>query len=187
MPIALSDLLERPRDTRAAFQTTGSKKRTGFGPHPESEHPGQMRLECRSRTAISCDSHERREQHFRRPAAKSGQVLVRTQKANTPARCGWNADRAQPFLVIATRDASSISADRKKKRTGFGPHPESEHPGQTRLECRSRTAISCDSRERREQHFRRPAEKADRFWSAPRKRTPRPDAAGMPIAHSHFL
>src|SRR2546430_6708361 len=60
-----------------------------------------------------------------------------------------------------------------KKRTGFGPHPESEHPGQTRLECRSRTAISCDSRERREQHFRRPAEKADRFWSAPRKRTDR--------------
>src|SRR5437667_11415750 len=55
-----------------------------------------------------------------------------------------------------------------------------------RLECRSRTAISCDSRERREQHFRRPAEKADRFWSAPRKRTPRPDAAGMPIAHSHY-
>src|SRR5438105_4874197 len=55
-----------------------------------------------------------------------------------------------------------------------------------RLECRSRTAISCDSRERREQHFRRPAEKADRFWSAPRKRTPRPDAAGMPIAHNHF-
>src|SRR5436190_1956791 len=46
-----------------------------------------------------------------------------------------------------------------------------EHPGQMRLECRSRTAISCDSRERREQHFRRPAEKADRFWSAPRKRT----------------
>src|SRR2546429_289407 len=33
--------------------------------------------------------------HFRRPAAKSGQVLVRTQKANTPARCGWNADRAR--------------------------------------------------------------------------------------------
>src|SRR2546430_33396 len=75
--------------------------------------------------------------------AKSGQVLVRTQKANTPARCGWNADRAQPFLVIATRDASSISDDRQKK--------------------------------------------ADRFWSAPRKRTPRPDWAGMPIAHSHFL
>ncbi|PYJ24379.1 MAG: hypothetical protein DME89_13865 [Verrucomicrobia bacterium] len=147
------------------------KKRTGFGPHPESEHPGQMRLECRSRTAISCDSHERREQHFRRPAEKSGQVLVRTQKANTPARCGWNADRAQPFLVIAAReflviaarDASSISDDRQKKRTGFGPHPESEHPGQTRLECRSRTAISCDSRERREQHFRRPAEKRTGF------------------------
>src|SRR5437879_11253346 len=78
-----------------------------------------MRLECRSRTAISCDSHERREQHFRRPAEKSGQVLVRTQKANTPARCGWNADRAQPFLVIATRDASSISDDRQKKGEGF--------------------------------------------------------------------
>src|SRR5207244_1704849 len=74
-----------------------------------------------------------------------------------------------------------------KKRTGFGPHPESEHPGQMRLECRSRTAISCDSHERREQHFRQPEEKADRIWSAPRKRTPRPDAAGMPIAHSHFL
>src|SRR5947208_2252116 len=102
-----------------------------------------MRLECRSRTAISCDSHERREQHFRRPAAKSGQVLVRTQKANTPARRGWNADPALPLLVIATRDASSISDDRQQK--------------------------------------------ADRFWSAPRKRTPRPDAAGMPIAHSHFL
>src|SRR5437016_5515638 len=126
-----------------------------------------MGLECRSRTAISCDSHERREQHFRRPAEKSGQVLVRTQKANTPARCGWNADRAQPFLVIATRDASSISDDRQKKRTGFGPHPENEHPGQTRLECRSGTTISCISRERRKQNCRRPAEKADRFWSAP--------------------
>src|SRR5947199_161877 len=119
--------------------------------------------------------------------AKSGQVLVCTQKANTPARCGWNADRAQPFLVIAARDASRVRENVEKKRTGFGPHPESEHPGQTRLECRSGTAISCDSRERRKQHFRRPAEKADRFWSAPRKRTPRPDAAGMPIAHSHFL
>src|SRR5204862_7815298 len=116
---------------------------------------------------------------------KSGQVLVRTQKANTPARRGWNADRAQPFLVIATRDASSISDDRQKKRTGFGPNPESEHPGQTRLECRSRTAISCDSRERREQHFRRPAEKADRFWSAPNQRTRRPEAAGMPAGHNH--
>src|SRR5436190_1956793 len=62
-----------------------------------------------------------------------------------------------------------------------------EHPGQMRLECRSRTAISCDSRERREQHFRRPAEKADRFWSAPRKRTPRPDEAAILNAHSHFL
>src|SRR5947209_12350462 len=119
--------------------------------------------------------------------AKSGQVLVRTQKANTPARRGWNADRAQPFLVIAARDASSISDDRQKKRTGFGPHPESEHPGQTRLECRSRTAISCDSRERREQHFRRPAEKADRFWSATRKRTNRTDADGMANGQSHFL
>src|SRR5437773_1128149 len=146
-----------------------------------------MRLECRYRIAISLDSQGGREQHVRRRAAKSGQVLVRTQKANTPARCGWNADRAQPFLVIAARDASSISDDRQKKRTGFGPHPESEHPGQMRLECRSRTAISCDSRERREQHFRRPAEKADRFWSAPRKRSSDLDAAGMPIAHRHFL
>src|SRR5438067_1542628 len=94
------------------------KKRTGFGPHPESEHPGQTRLECRSRTAISW----------------CGPKPVRTQKANTPARRGWNADRAPPFLVIAARDASSISDDRQKKRTGFGPHPESEHPGQTRLE-----------------------------------------------------
>src|SRR5438132_13675938 len=88
-----------------------------------------MRLECRSRTAISCDSHERREQHFRRPSEKSGQVLVRTQKANTPARCGWNADRAQPFLVIATRDASSISDDRQKKPTGFGPPPTHQSAG----------------------------------------------------------
>src|SRR5438876_802927 len=55
-----------------------------------------------------------------RRSAKSGQVLVRTQKANTPARCGWNADRAQPFLVIAARDASSISDDRQKKQHGFG-------------------------------------------------------------------
>src|SRR5437016_1427824 len=146
-----------------------------------------MRLECRSRTAISCDSHERREQHFRRPAEKSGQVLVRTQKANTPARRGWNADRAQPFLVIAARDASSISDDRQKKRTGFGPHPTNESDDHGQIGRASRTAISCDSRERREKHFRRPAEKTDRFWSAPRKRTPRPDAAGMPIAHSHFL
>src|SRR5437667_12788606 len=73
--------------------------------------------------------------------AKSGPVFGRNKKAITPARCGWNADRAQPFLVIAKRDASSISDDRQKK--------------------------------------------ADRFWSAPRKRTPRPDAAGMPIAHRH--
>src|SRR5256886_16653927 len=94
--------------------------------------------------------------------------------------------RSQPFLVIAARDASSISDDRQKKRTGFGPHPESEQPGQTRLECRSRTAISCYSRERREQHFRRPAEKADRFWSAPRKlRTP-PCRARMSISVSDF-
>src|SRR5437660_1798544 len=119
------------------------KKRTGFGPHPESEHPGQMRLECRSRTAISCDSHERREQHFRRPAEKSGQVLVRTQKANTQAKSGRKATRAQPFPERAPTDPN-----RKK-----------------------------DARQ----------QKADRFWSAPRKRTPRPDAAGMPIAHSHFL
>src|SRR5438876_3078328 len=41
-------------------------------------------------------------------------ALFRSQKANTPARRGWNADRAQPFLVIATRDASSISDDRQK-------------------------------------------------------------------------
>src|SRR5207244_5849400 len=106
------------------------KKRTGFGPHPESEHPGQMRLECRSRTAISCDSHERREQHFRRPAEKSGQVLVRTQKANTPARCGWNADRAQPFQAIATRDASSISDDRQKKRSEDRRVPKKRTPRQ---------------------------------------------------------
>src|SRR5947208_6575667 len=99
-----------------------------------------MRLECRSRTAISCDSHERREQHFRRPAEKSGQVLVRTQKANTPARCGWNADRAQPFLVIAARDASSISDDRKKSGKVFGPHQQSKHPGQSRLKGGTRTA-----------------------------------------------
>src|SRR5207244_3556592 len=104
---------------------------------------------------------------FRRPAEKSGQVLVRTQKANTPARCGWNADRAQPFLVIAARDASSISDDRQKKRTGFGPHPESEHPGQTRLECRSRTAIACDSRERREQHFMITVQKRTGFGPHP--------------------
>src|SRR5256886_14508887 len=89
--------------------------------------------------SISCDSHERREQHFRRPAEKSGQVLVRTQKANTPARCGWNAGRAPPFLGIAAREERSISDDRQKKRTGFGPHPESEHPGQRRVECRERT------------------------------------------------
>src|SRR5947208_13443222 len=99
------------------------KKRTGFGPHPESEHPGQMRLECRSRTAISCDSHERREQHFRRPAEKSGQVLVRTQKANTPARCGWNAEGAQPFVVISPRNPSTISDDGQKKRSRFGAQP----------------------------------------------------------------
>src|SRR5437773_4603420 len=113
-----------------------------------------MQLECRSRTAISCDSHERRRSPDITTGRKSGQVLVRTQKANTPARCGWNADRAQPFLVIAARDASSISDDRQKKRTGFGPHPKSEHPDQTRLECRPRTAISCNTRKRREQHFR---------------------------------
>src|SRR5947199_9259010 len=59
---------------------------------------------------------------FQTAGRKSGQVLVRTQKANTPARRGWNADRAQPFLVIAARDANSISDDRQKKRTGFGPH-----------------------------------------------------------------
>src|SRR2546430_3669559 len=41
-------------------------------------------------------------------------ALPISQKANTPARRGWNADRAQPFLVIAARDASSISDDRQK-------------------------------------------------------------------------
>src|SRR5205809_238882 len=171
----------------ARTKPPAGKKPAGFGPQPRKETPRQMRRACRSPTAISWDSQERPEAHFRRPAAKSGQVLVRTQKANTPARCGWNADRAQPFLVIATRDASSISDDRQKKRTGFGPHPTHESAGETRLECRSRTASSRDRHERREQKCRRPAEKADRFWSAPRKRTPRPDAAGMPIAHSHFL
>src|SRR5438094_9659546 len=78
--------------------------------------------------------------------------------------------RSKHFFDMAMSSWSDITAPRHKKRTGFGPHPESEHPGQMRLECRSRTAISCDSRERREQHFRRPAEKAERFWSAPRKR-----------------
>src|SRR5437870_7533072 len=53
-------------------------------------------------------------QEYQPTGKKSGQVLVRTQKANTPARRGWNADRAQPFLVIAARDASSISDDRQK-------------------------------------------------------------------------
>src|SRR5437016_10548547 len=79
---------------------------------------------------------------FQTTGRKSGQVLVRTQKANTPARRGWNADRAHPFLVIAARDASSLSDDRQKKRTGFGPHPESEHPGQTEEERRVGTAVS---------------------------------------------
>src|SRR5205809_7374690 len=97
---------------------------------------------------------------------KSGQVLVRTQKANTPARRGWNADREQPFLVIAARDASSISDDRQKKRTGFGPHPASEHPGQTPLECRSRTSTDCDSHQSHEQLSRPPAEKAARHTAA---------------------
>src|SRR5436309_4234765 len=122
--------------------TEGGKKRTSFGTHPESNHNHQMRLECRSRTAISCDSQERREQHFRRPAAKSGQVLVRTQKANTPARCGWNADRAQPFLVIAARDASSISDDRQKKRKGFGQNPEVNNPDRTSSDADFGTTIN---------------------------------------------
>src|SRR5438046_9253596 len=74
-----------------------------------------------------------------------------------------------------------------KKRTGFGPHPESEHPGQMRLECRSRTAISCDSRERREQHFRRPAEKGERFWPHPKnQKTPEKRREGK-NGKSHFL
>src|SRR5207244_2474667 len=133
------------------------------------------------------ESPRETQEAFETTGTKSGQVLVRTQKANTPARRGWNADRAQPFLVIAARDASSISDDRQKKRTGFGPHPESEHHGQTRLQCRSRTAISCDSREKHEHPLTRPARRSYNLWSAPRKRTPRPDAAGMPIAHSHFL
>src|SRR5436305_8477286 len=105
-----------------------------------------MRPECRSRTAISCDSHERREQHFRRPAEKSGQVLVRTQKANTPARCGWNADRAQPFLVIAARDASSISDDRQKKGKVFETHAQNKQDVLARLKGRTRRAmhLQCD-------------------------------------------
>src|SRR5438034_8887886 len=98
---------------------------------------------------------------FQTTGRKSGQVLVRTQKANTPARRGWNADRAQPFLVIAARDASSISDDRQKKRTGFGPHPERERKSHMQRKCGARTAMSCDSRERREQPFRPPAEKQD--------------------------
>src|SRR5947208_4583371 len=81
----------------------------------------------------------------RPPGRKSGQVLVRTQKANTPARRGWNADRAQPFLVIAARDASSISDDRQKRRTGFGRHRKSETHGKPRLYCGSATAILVDT------------------------------------------
>src|SRR5438034_6131701 len=104
------------------------KKRTGFGPHPESEHPGQTRLECRSRTAISCDSHERREQHFRRPAEKSGEFLARTKKPKTLARRGWRADRARPFLCVAVRDRSRILADRQKKRTDLGVLKTSVNP-----------------------------------------------------------
>src|SRR5437773_8851069 len=74
--------------------------------------------------------------------AKSGQVLVRTQKANTPARCGWNADRAQPFLVIATRDASSISDDRQQKANRFGTAPGRQHPRQESPEMRTATSHS---------------------------------------------
>src|SRR5947199_924942 len=115
-----------------------------------------MLLECRSRTDISRDSHEIREQHFRRPAEKSGQVLVRTQKANTPARCGWNADRAQPFLVIATRDASSISDDRQQKPARFWPVPRIQQPGQKPLEIPTPHAHFFGWPEKRRAHFRAP-------------------------------
>src|SRR6266705_2119326 len=124
---------------------------------------------------------------FQTTGRKSGQVLVRTQKANTPARCGWNADRAQPFLVIAARDASSISDDRQKSGQVLVRTQKANTPARCGcnadraqpfllIATRDASSISDDRQK-----------KADRFWSAPRKRTPRPDAAGMPIAHSHFL
>src|SRR5437773_10656278 len=61
--------------------------------------------------------------------AKSGQVLVRTQKANTPARCGWNADHAQPFLVIAARYAGRRAENRQKKGARIWSETRSATPG----------------------------------------------------------
>src|SRR5947199_4190563 len=113
----VTDLFDLGMSSWTDIMPPVGKKRTGFGPHPESEHPGQMRLECRSRTAISCDSHERREQHFRRPAEKRGRFLARTKKPKTPARGGWKADGARPLLRQAEREGGSIPAARQKKRT----------------------------------------------------------------------
>src|SRR5947199_10482411 len=84
----VTDLFDLGMSSWTDIMPPVGKKRTGFGPHPESEHPGQMRLECRSRTAISCDSHERREQHFRRPAEKGEQVWAGPQTSNTRSRGG---------------------------------------------------------------------------------------------------
>src|SRR5437773_6780462 len=81
--------------------------------------------------------------------AKSGQVLVRTQKANTPARCGWNADRAQPFLVIATRDASSISDDRQQKGDRFWPTPKKRTPRQASTRVTTPPRHSYSSRQKK--------------------------------------
>src|SRR5207302_1978811 len=126
----------------------------------------------------------------RRHGRESRAVLLRSGRkhghSQTPS-AGREQSRGTDHSDLGMSSWTDRMPPPGKKRTGFGPHPESEHRAQMRLECRSRTAISWDSRERREQHISRPAEKADRFWSAPRKRTPRPDAAGMPIAHSHFL
>src|SRR5437762_10896584 len=105
-----------------AIKPTGSKKRTGFGPHPESEHPGQMRLECRSRTAISCDSHERREQHFRRPAEKLVQHLFRLQKQRTRASPGRIDNHTTRFKSMAAQNPGRIKNARNKKRNSSGTH-----------------------------------------------------------------
>src|SRR5204862_6776122 len=93
------------------------------------KHKHQLRGGNKAGEPISFNWRGIRGPQYSRRAAKSGQVLVRTQKANTPARCGWNADRAQPFLVIAARDASSISDDRQKKGAGFGPERRNRKPG----------------------------------------------------------
>src|SRR5437660_11715158 len=104
-----------------------TKKRTAVGPQPESETPAQRRLECRSRTAISCDSHERREQHFRRPAEKADRFWSAPNPSFKIGRASCRERRENPFLGIARRNTSKITEAGEKREKGLGTPAKKKH------------------------------------------------------------